>query len=118
MMSQSRYRNGEIYKIVSNKTGLVYIGSTCKTLPQRIAQHERDYKQYLKTGKKYNIYMTSFKILKMGIIKFNQLKTILVKIVKSYMHEKNIGLKKQIVLIKISQHKHTRNPKLKNKLFV
>ena len=65
-MSQSRYRHGKIYKIVSNKTGLVYIGSTCKTLPQRIAQHERDYKQYQKTGKKYNIYMTSFKILKHG----------------------------------------------------
>ena len=63
---QSRYRHGKIYKIVSNKTGLVYIGSTCKTLPQRIAQHERDYKQYLKTGKKYNVYMTSFKILKHG----------------------------------------------------
>ena len=47
----SRYRNAKIYKIVSNKTGLVYIGSTCKTLPQRIAQHERDYQQYLKTGK-------------------------------------------------------------------
>ena len=66
MMSQSRYRNGKIYKIVSNKTGLVYIGSTCKTLPQRIAQHERDYKQYLKMGKRYNVYMTSFKILKDG----------------------------------------------------
>ena len=66
MMSQSRYRHGKIYKIVSNKTGLVYIGSTCNTLTQRIAQHERDYKQYQKTGKKYNIYMTSFKILKYG----------------------------------------------------
>ena len=61
-----RYRNGKIYKIVSNKTGLVYVGSTCKTLPQRIAQHERDYQQYLRTGKKYNIYMTSFKIIKGG----------------------------------------------------
>ena len=65
-MSQSRYRHGKIYKIVSNKTGLVYIGSTCKTLPQRIYHHERDYKQFLKTGKKYNVYMTSFRILKHG----------------------------------------------------
>ena len=47
----SRYRHGKIYKIVSNKTGLVYIRSTCLTLPQRISQHERDYKQYQKTGK-------------------------------------------------------------------
>ena len=62
----SRYRHGKIYKIISNKTGLVYIGSTCLTLPQRISQHERDYKQYLKTGKKYNVYMSSFKVLAGG----------------------------------------------------
>ena len=49
----SRYRNAKIYKVVSNKSGLIYVGSTCLTLPQRLSQHERDYKQYLKTGKKY-----------------------------------------------------------------
>ena len=46
----SRYRNAKIYKLVSNKNGLIYVGSTCLTLPQRLSQHERDYKQYLKTG--------------------------------------------------------------------
>ena len=45
-----RYHNAKIYKLVSNKNGLTYIGSTCLTLPQRISQHHRDYKQYLKTG--------------------------------------------------------------------
>ena len=62
----SRYRNAKIYKVVSNKSGLIYVGSTCLTLPQRISQHERDYKQYLKTGKKYNVYMSSFKVLEGG----------------------------------------------------
>ena len=46
----SRYRYAKIYKLVSNKNGLIYVGSTCLTLPQRLSQHERDYKQYLKTG--------------------------------------------------------------------
>ena len=62
----SRYRNAKIYKVVSNKSGLIYVGSTCLTLPQRISQHERDYKQYLKTGKKYNVYMSSFKVVESG----------------------------------------------------
>ena len=62
----SRYRNAKIYKVVSNKSGLIYVGSTCLTLPQRISQHERDYKQYFKTGKKYNVYMSSFKVLEGG----------------------------------------------------
>ena len=38
----SRYRNAKIYKLVSNKNGLTYVGSTCLTLPQRISQHQRD----------------------------------------------------------------------------
>ena len=61
-----RYRNAKIYKLVSNKNGLTYVGSTCLTLPQRISQHQRDYKQYLKTGKKYNVFMSSFKVLEGG----------------------------------------------------
>lgn len=56
-----RYKNGKIYKIVCNKTGLVYYGSTCqKELCQRLAAHKQNYKRYL--NGKY-CFVTSYKIL-------------------------------------------------------
>jgi hypothetical protein len=60
MSNLSRYENAKIYKIVDNTNGDIYVGSTCKKLCQRIAQHRQDYKRYLKGkfGK-----LTSFKIL-------------------------------------------------------
>ena len=58
-----RYKNAKIYRIVCNKTGLTYYGSTCKKLCQRIAQHRTDYKRYL-DGK--FPYITSFEIIKNG----------------------------------------------------
>lgn len=54
------YKNGKIYKIVSNVTNDVYIGSTCSPLSQRLAEHRRKYNQYL-NGKFH--YITSFKVL-------------------------------------------------------
>jgi len=54
------YKNGKIYRIVCNQTGLQYIGSTCKTLKQRLQQHKTSFKGY-KDGK--GNYITSFKIL-------------------------------------------------------
>jgi len=54
------YKNGKIYRIVCNETGLQYIGSTCKTLKQRLQQHKSSYKAY--NDGKVN-YITSFKIL-------------------------------------------------------
>jgi hypothetical protein len=47
------YENGKIYKIVCNKTGEIYIGSTCRTLEQRLYSHET-----------YTKYCSSWKILK------------------------------------------------------
>ena len=55
------YANGKIYKIVDNTNNNVYIGSTCKTLKQRLSGHASHYKRYLKG--KYN-YVTSFDIFK------------------------------------------------------
>ena len=43
----SDYSQGKIYKIVCNKTGLVYIGSTCKTLEERLKGHEYDMKRFI-----------------------------------------------------------------------
>lgn len=55
------YSNGKIYKIVCNKTGLIYIGSTTKKhLSQRLVQHRCEYNRYI-DGKTH--FMTSFKVL-------------------------------------------------------
>ena len=54
------YNNGKIYKIVDNLSDMLYVGSTCKTLEQRLKAHISDYKSF-KSGGKNNI--TSFKIL-------------------------------------------------------
>jgi predicted GIY-YIG superfamily endonuclease len=40
------YNNGKIYKIVCNKTGLIYIGSTTKnTIQTRLKEHEGRFKK-------------------------------------------------------------------------
>lgn len=58
------YQNGKIYKIVSDKTDYIYIGSTAKKyLCQRLGNHKEDYKAWIK-GKKN--YCTSFEVLKYG----------------------------------------------------
>lgn len=57
----SRYKKGRIYKIIDNTNNKIYIGSTCKALSQRLAQHRYDYKQYL-LGKMH--FITSMDILK------------------------------------------------------
>jgi len=57
----NKYQNGKIYKIVCNKTGLVYVGSTTeKTLSKRLANHKANYKDW-KEGKR-NTVATSSKI--------------------------------------------------------
>ena len=56
-----RYQNGKIYKIVCNKTGLVYVGSTTeKYLSNRLKGHRKSYRNFLKGN--YS-FVTSFKIL-------------------------------------------------------
>jgi len=62
--TELRYLNhGKIYKLVCNVTGLVYYGSTTKSLKQRLTEHKSDYKRYLQ-GK--TNYLTSFKIIENG----------------------------------------------------
>jgi len=56
----TNYQNAKIYKIVDNASNAIYIGSTCKTLDQRLKQHENNYKCF-KAGK-YS-FVTVFKIL-------------------------------------------------------
>ena len=55
------YQKGKIYKIVCNKSNLVYYGSTTKEyLTQRLVQHRTHYKMFL-DGKCR--FMTSYRIL-------------------------------------------------------
>ena len=49
------YSQGKIYKIVCNKTGLIYIGSTFRTLEQRLKEHEDDCKRYFNKKSKHLI---------------------------------------------------------------
>ena len=55
------YQNSKIYKITDNLSDMIYIGSTCKTLEQRLKQHIANNKSY-KAGK-YPNFVTVFKIL-------------------------------------------------------
>ena len=57
------YQNSKIYKIVDNTNGNIYIGSTIKTLSQRIAQHRSGYKRF-QAGKSNNC--KSYDIIKNG----------------------------------------------------
>jgi hypothetical protein len=63
MVNTEFYKNAKIYKIVDNTNGNIYVGSTCKKLCQRMAQHRTSYKQYL--NGKYH-FVTSFKIIENG----------------------------------------------------
>ncbi len=49
------YSQGKIYKIVCNKTGLVYIGSTYRSLEQRLKEHKADCNKYLDKKSKHLI---------------------------------------------------------------
>lgn len=54
------YKQGKIYKIVSNQTEDIYIGSTVQALSARLSSHRAKYKKY-KQGNTY--YTSSFIIL-------------------------------------------------------
>ena len=59
------YKEGKIYKIVCDNTGLTYYGSTCeKRLSRRLSKHRSNYSDYLKNQE--NNFCTSFNILEGG----------------------------------------------------
>ena len=57
------YANGKIYKLVSNHTDDIYIGSSTQSLAVRKAEHVKHYKRYL--DEKF-AFITSFEIIKHG----------------------------------------------------
>jgi hypothetical protein len=44
---REKLNKGKIYKIEDNSNGNIYIGSTCKTLKERLSKHKSNYKRYL-----------------------------------------------------------------------
>ena len=56
--------NGKIYTIKCHSDpSLIYVGSTCITLEERLKQHKKDYKKWMQNVEKYS-YITSFELLK------------------------------------------------------
>lgn len=62
---------GRIYKLVSNKTRCVYIGSTIRPLKERLYSHRGVYKQWKR--KKYPTYRKVFTIMKHRDVKIIRL---------------------------------------------
>ena len=57
------YKNGKIYKIVSDNSDKIYIGSTTQLLSKRHHSHRRSYIAYL-SGKSH--FVSSFKLFELG----------------------------------------------------
>lgn len=56
------YKNGRIYKITSDSTDKIYIGSTCQPLYKRMGEHRCSYKRFLNGNK---IKSTSYELIKL-----------------------------------------------------
>tara|TARA_R110000782_G_scaffold112958_1_gene202906 strand:- start:30 stop:671 length:642 start_codon:yes stop_codon:yes gene_type:complete len=68
------YSNGKIYKIVSDTSNLIYVGSTTKNLSARLVDHRSDYRCWKKDNTKP--YTTSFKVLENDNFKIVLLETV------------------------------------------
>jgi predicted GIY-YIG superfamily endonuclease len=67
----NKYNSGKIYKIVDNTSDMIYVGSTCKSLEQRLNRHEHQFKSFM-AGKKVS-KLSSCQILKNGDYKIQLL---------------------------------------------
>ena len=63
MAQVNKYNHSKIYKICSNLTDKIYIGSTTQTLSQRLSDHVSQYKRYVRINDRY---ITSYEIIKLG----------------------------------------------------
>ena len=57
------YKNGKIYKLTSDSTNKIYIGSTCQLLCRRMNEHRNNYKKF-QNGKCNKT--TSFELIALG----------------------------------------------------
>lgn len=65
-LEEQNYSYGKIYKICSDNSELCYIGSTVRSLEDRLLEHKEKYKNY-KEGKSKD-YMSSYDIIEKGDI--------------------------------------------------
>ena len=63
MTEHNKYNSSKIYKICSNLTDKIYIGSTTQTLAKRLYHHVSQYKSYNIDNSK--VYVSSFEIIKL-----------------------------------------------------
>ena len=63
MAQVNKYNSSKIYKISSNLTDKIYVGSTTQTLSQRLSDHVSQYKRYVRINDRY---ITSYEIIKLG----------------------------------------------------
>ena len=61
---------GLIYMLTCDDPNLIYIGSSIKTLIERLKRHNKDYRRWKNTGKGY---YTGFELFKAGNVKIHLL---------------------------------------------
>jgi hypothetical protein len=81
---ENKFNNAKIYKIVSDQTDKIYIGSTTKKLSVRLNRHRNCYKRW--QNDKFN-YVTSFELIKLGDSK--------IILIEEYPCETNENLRKR-----------------------
>jgi hypothetical protein len=64
-MENNKYHNSKIYKLVSNHTDKIYIGSTVQPLYKRKAGHKKSYKLF---KNKQIQYVSSYELIELGDI--------------------------------------------------
>ena len=64
IIERNKYNTSRIYKICSNLSDKIYVGSTTQSLAQRLSEHIRDYKIYLKDNTQK--FMMSYEIIKLN----------------------------------------------------
>jgi hypothetical protein len=69
-----KYQKGKIYKIKSDNTDKVYIGSTYTSLTTRLKNHRRQYSYYLNNPNK-KLRLSSFDIMELGDYRIELIET-------------------------------------------
>jgi len=59
----NKYNHSKIYKIISDNSDRIYIGSTTLPLPKRLASHKYDYTDHLNNPRENKGLVSSFNIL-------------------------------------------------------
>lgn len=73
-MGSNKYEDSKIYKLISDSTDRVYIGSTYKTLNERLSSHKSDYNRN-KEKKNVRKLANSFHLFKIGNIRIELLES-------------------------------------------